>query len=826
MAHNPLTYLSKIDSRDRLSFVPPIASAIITFVFERYLRFGGRIPPNADLYVCILLALTAFAVYLRTLAPGVLDGDSGEWQYMAYILGIPHSTGYPLYILLAKLMTFLPLGTPAWRVNLLSAICAALAIPVVYLLAKRLARSRVVGLIAATFFAFMPTLWASATIAEVYALNTLLLALVLFFGLCFYENTRPHDLYGMALAFGLSLTHHRIAFFIAPALLFLIWLKRRALSLRVLLRAALCVLVPLSLYAYIPLRAEQLLAVQSPENWALYPRAEAIVNGKITAYYNHTPSGVFNLITALDNRNKLGFQDLHGENGLLPRLMVALELLREQMDPFALALTLMGIGVLWRRERALALWLLIAASAIAVVSLVLHAESTRFYFSGTYLILVLFLAVALGWVLEKLCWRPVLYYGAIAYFAFFPLTAWVLNFPRMDQSANTKYERYARAVLEDHLAPGAVLVAPWEIATPIRYLQYVEGVRPDVLTIHESPIRPQYQKILDAAHRLGRPFYYAQFTPEDRNATLRTIQAIAFPLPNKPQPRYAAEVKLDEAIRVVGYDWSPDPARPGDVARLSFYYEVLAPMQKEYIAELELADIRGVPHGSWSHRPVSEYHPTYNWKPGEYYRDVWDIPLDANIPKGLYRAQLTWYEFDSASNAIQEDTARQVLTEVLKVGDFAAATAAYAQAARFENGMQLLGYTIVVTPSRSDDAGQAAIEWQTAHPGDRVTVSLFWTALRQLDTSYTVFIHLTDAKGVVHAQADRPGWGGLYPTDRWPPGETVQDTYEFDLPSDLAPGTFQLQVGIYARPEAPQPVPLSNSSQDRVTLQTPIRVTR
>jgi hypothetical protein len=641
-------------------------------VFVRLQRLRVRLQPHLDTILCLFLSFSALLLYVRTLTPGVLDGDSGEWQYMANILGIPHSTGYPSYVLLAKLLTLLPVGNPAWRVNLFSAICAALTISIVYLLAKRVARARAAAVIAATFFAVMPTLWASATIAEVYAFNTLLIGLTLYFAIRFFDTAHARDLYLMALCFGIALTNHRIAFFIAPALLAMVWLRRRALNRQRFAFAALALLIPLTLYLYIPLRASQLLAEQSPENWALYPRAEAIVNGKITAYYNHTPAGFFNLVTALDNRNKLGFQDANGQDVMSARFMNAWTLLREQIDPFGILLALLGIVVLWRRERALTLALLLGGASVAAISIYLRAESTRFYFSGAYLVMLLFFAAALGWILEKLNTRATepqtsptqrnllrgAYVAAILYCAFFPLSALYFNFARMDQSGNTKYDAYARSVLNDHLAPNAVLVAPWEVATPIRYLQYVEGVRPDVLTIHESPVRPQYQKILDAAHKLHRPFYYAQFMPEDeRTDAPRTVQAIAFPMPEKPRPQFALNEKLNDSIRVVGYDWMPLDARN---ARLAVYYRVLKPTRIEYVSEMELSDAQAVTRADISRHPVSEYYPTYFWQQGEYYRDVYDAHLDADAPGGMYSAEVTWYEYDAGTARRNEDSAKTV----------------------------------------------------------------------------------------------------------------------------------------------------------------------
>jgi len=72
--------------------------------------------------------LGALALYGRTLAPDVLVGDSGEFQFTGPILGIPHPTGYPLYTLLGKAWSLLPLGTVAYRINLSSACYLAAAV--------------------------------------------------------------------------------------------------------------------------------------------------------------------------------------------------------------------------------------------------------------------------------------------------------------------------------------------------------------------------------------------------------------------------------------------------------------------------------------------------------------------------------------------------------------------------------------------------------------------------------------------------------------------------------------------------------------------------
>jgi len=57
--------------------------------------------------IACVTGLAAFALYWRTLAPDVLVGDSGEFQFTGPILGIPHPTGYPLYTLLGYLWSLL-----------------------------------------------------------------------------------------------------------------------------------------------------------------------------------------------------------------------------------------------------------------------------------------------------------------------------------------------------------------------------------------------------------------------------------------------------------------------------------------------------------------------------------------------------------------------------------------------------------------------------------------------------------------------------------------------------------------------------------------------
>jgi hypothetical protein len=89
----------------------------------------------------LALGVGSFVLYLITLAPTVLFADGGEFQFVPYILGIAHPTGYPLYLLLGWAWSHvLPIGDVAYRMNLFSALWAALAVGLSYPVALRIIR--------------------------------------------------------------------------------------------------------------------------------------------------------------------------------------------------------------------------------------------------------------------------------------------------------------------------------------------------------------------------------------------------------------------------------------------------------------------------------------------------------------------------------------------------------------------------------------------------------------------------------------------------------------------------------------------------------------
>ncbi|XP_052639504.1 transmembrane protein 260 isoform X3 [Harpia harpyja] len=126
------------------------------------------------------LGAAVAALYTATLPPTLPGGDAGELITAAYELGVAHPPGYPLFTLLAKLATgLLPVGSPAYRVNLLCGLLGAAAASLLFYTVFRLSGSYAGGILAAGVFSFSRLTWQWSIAAEVFSLNNLFVGLLM-----------------------------------------------------------------------------------------------------------------------------------------------------------------------------------------------------------------------------------------------------------------------------------------------------------------------------------------------------------------------------------------------------------------------------------------------------------------------------------------------------------------------------------------------------------------------------------------------------------------------------------------------------------------------
>ena len=198
-----------------------------------------------------LLAFILVPLYIYCLPP-VLPPyrDSGEMACAAWTLGVAHQPGYPLYIISAKLFSLIPLGNPAWRLNLYSALAGIGGVLVFWRVAAA-AFSPLAAFFAALLLGFNFTLRTVSSVPEMYALNFFFAALLLFCA----SQSGARAVMLSAFLLGLGMANRMDLVLSAPALLLLLWPSLKEGGWTGLLKAAGFFFLGFSLYLYLPFRS-------------------------------------------------------------------------------------------------------------------------------------------------------------------------------------------------------------------------------------------------------------------------------------------------------------------------------------------------------------------------------------------------------------------------------------------------------------------------------------------------------------------------------------------------------------------------------------------
>lgn len=408
------------------------------------------------------IGLGAFLVYLTTLAPTVATNDAGRFQVAAPVLGTGHPTGYPTFIVLGKLFTYLPVGDIAYRMNLMAAVFGALAAALFFLVAREIGDRAIPAAGCALLFAFSATFWSQATLAEVYTMHATFVLGVTYLLLRWREGSQP-ALLGAALLYGLSLGNNAGMVLLAPAFAVLLLAGRwRKLTAGLVGLAALESLLGLSIYAYIPIR------------------------GFAGAWHNygdpvHDWADVWALVSGARFQGLMGgslAELLYGTGRFLAGLMTQIAPpVGYALGPILLVGGVFGARALYLRERAVGV-----ALGLGLIPTLMYAVSYRIddiavYYIPVYLFLGLFLAAGISRVLERR--SPTALTFA---FAALPLClaalALVFNHSQVDRSDYYAERQRSEAIMA-RLPERAVLYGKLPIV-PLTYVKEVEGLREDV----------------------------------------------------------------------------------------------------------------------------------------------------------------------------------------------------------------------------------------------------------------------------------------------------------------------------------------------------------
>ncbi len=255
------------------------------------------------------------------------------------------------------------------------------------------------------------------------------------------------------------------------------------------------------------------------------------------------------------------------------------------------------------------------------------------------------------------------------------------------------------------------------------------------------------------------------------------------------------DVQVTEGLQLVGSDPVESAHRPGERMWLSLWWQGTESLSGNVGLVLALANPGSDPIPLFeTPRPLLAGLPLSAWTPGQVYRANYPVRLPATVATGEYRLVLRLFDLDT-----QEPLGEQVLFPVpveARSHRFEAAPLAHQINVDFEDVARLLSVDLEIAPSE-------------------ITLQTQWQALRPMDKSYKMFVHLTGANRQIISQFDTVPQQGTAPTTGWVPDEIIQDELILPLPADLPPGPYRLVIGLY-NPETGQR--LQAGGQDTVRL--------
>ena len=411
------------------------------------------------------VGLATFVSYLLTQSPGLSYTDSGELAAACATLGVAHPTGYPLFTLLGHTWTLLPWSSVIGGLNVLAAVFVSASVSMLFFVMLELRVSRYVAMSVALLYGWTSIVWTQAQSIEVYSLHALLLTTTLYAALR-SRNAAKNDVRWFAITalfFGLMLTNHLSSAFLLPGIVVLALPSgtTRAQWKRLALIA--CIgLIPLALYAYLPLRSSQEPLV----NWGMVHRS-------LDAFLYHVKGTQFGVWLFSDDK-------VAGKN-----LKVFLAMLPQAVAWIGLIAIAIGGVALVRRERRTALALALILGGNLGISLGYSIPDIENYFLPSVIMAIMCCGVGFHALLQR--------FNAER-FAFalllLPMVSATSVWKEQNRSHDRAVEAYTRLIL-DNAAPNAMIIThQWDyFCSAFWYLQTVEGVRPDVTIIDKELLR-------------------------------------------------------------------------------------------------------------------------------------------------------------------------------------------------------------------------------------------------------------------------------------------------------------------------------------------------
>jgi len=766
----------------------------------------GRRAHSLDVVLLLLVFAGSLILYVSTLAPTVVTvfDDSPEFQLVCHLLGVAHPTGYPLYTLLGKFFTLLPLGDIAYRINFMSAFFAALTAGFLSLLVCELTGRRLAGALAALALAISPVFWSQATIAEVYPLFMFLLVLILWLLTRWESASQSGERWLLALAAmcGLALTHHRMVALFAPGIaivLFLAWKRwpgtatgeeERRVAWPKWWHLLLAGLIPLSLYLYIPLIGARV--------------------GSLDGAYQNTIAGFFRHVLALD------YGAFFTDNPLAQSrdFSYYVDALVQQFGLVGTLVGLVGLLLPWRRRR---IWIgtLVSLSICALFAMLYQVADIEVFLLPLFLLWAMGIGMALGKMqnlarrCERLAWvreANIIAGVAALIFVIQPVAVAVAEWPAMDRSEDWGVSDAALDILAQPLPEHATIIGILGETTVLRYLQETKNVRSDVELIPADREPERIAAVENALAQQGEAYLTRSLAGIAQHYHLDALGPLIRVQP-KPETQAGGSCQADflwQNLCLESYETEVRNAHSTSTVRITLGWLLLAPSTDDVRLSLRLISSEGRLLAQHDGRPVHDTYPISAWVAGERVRDEHDLILPPGTRYGEYTIELVVYDPKTG-----EEFAHSTLGQIM-LSDLAASNVLPAPDALQVNtldntvwgkGLELLGHSIYGETFAPGQSVRLEFLWRSDGLADDLAYTQVWLVKDEMPIAQSFDLAYVNSRGEQAHQM------------------LVRQQMDYVLPANLSDGAYEMFVGVLdgseARQAAPAWLPWLAGSTDR-----------
>ena len=285
-----------------------------------------------------------------------------------------------------------------------------------------------------------------------------------------------------------------------------------------------------------------------------------------------------------------------------------------------------------------------------------------------------------------------------------------------------------------------------------------------------TPADPEGLDVLDEAG-----------APQGKRVMLGTVRMPGAPAsPDQIDVAHPGRTDMGGGLSLLGWELDRPEGQPGERLLLTLAWLAESQPTADYRVRVWLADAVSQRLDAGSIPLTLDSHPTSVWQAGQAWRGQSVVRLPIQAQPGEARLSIQLVDPGGVPLGPMVD-----LTPIpIRAADhsFERPEPEVPRQAEFDGKVALLGADLSPVP---------------VAPGSGLQVVLYWQALTEMDIPYTVFVHLLEPGGRMVAGHDGEPVGGARPTSAWVPGEYITDLHELQIPSDLAPGEYVIEVGLY-----------------------------